>query len=103
LGWKPAETLEIEEREEGDASNLPRLAADIVALRPDVIACTGGTEAKALQGATREIPVVFMQVPVDPVSAGLVESISRPAASTSLASFLVATLGAWLTCSTLPI
>jgi putative ABC transport system substrate-binding protein len=79
LGWKPGETLEIEEREaDGDASNLPRLAAEIVALRPDVIACTGGTEAKALQGATREIPVVFMQVPVDPVSAGLVESINRP-------------------------
>jgi putative tryptophan/tyrosine transport system substrate-binding protein len=79
LGWKPGETLEIEEREaEGDASNLPRLAADLVALRPDVIACTGGTEAKALQGATREIPVVFMEVTVDPVSAGLVENISRP-------------------------
>jgi putative tryptophan/tyrosine transport system substrate-binding protein len=77
LGWKPGETLEIEERE-GDASNLPRLAAEIVALRPDVIACTGGTEAKALQGATREIPVVFTGVTVDPVSAGLVESISRP-------------------------
>jgi putative ABC transport system substrate-binding protein len=77
LGWKLGETLEIEERE-GDASNLPRLAADIVALRPDVIACTGEMEAKALQGATREIPVVFMQVLVDPVAAGLVESISRP-------------------------
>jgi putative ABC transport system substrate-binding protein len=79
LGWKLGETLEIEERQaEGHASNLPRLAGDLVALRPDVIACTGGTEAKALQGATHEIPVVFMEVTVDPVSAGLVESISRP-------------------------
>src|SRR5687768_5734656 len=51
LGWKPGETLEIEERET-DASDLPRLAAEIVALRPDVIACTGEMEAKALQGAT---------------------------------------------------
>jgi putative ABC transport system substrate-binding protein len=79
LGWKPGDTLEIEEREaEGDASNLPRLAADIVALQPDVIACMGEAEAKALQGATHEIPVVFMGVTVDPVSAGLVETISRP-------------------------
>jgi putative tryptophan/tyrosine transport system substrate-binding protein len=76
LDWKPGE-LEIEERE-GDASNLPALAAEIVALRPDVIACTGGAEAKALQGATHEIPVVFIELAVDPVSAGLVESISQP-------------------------
>jgi putative ABC transport system substrate-binding protein len=77
LGWKPGETLEIEKRE-GDASKLPRLAAEIVALRPDVIACTGETEAKALRGAAHEIPVVFMEATVDPVFAGLVESISRP-------------------------
>jgi putative tryptophan/tyrosine transport system substrate-binding protein len=79
LGWKSGETMVIEERDaEGDASQLPRLAADLVALRPHVIACTGEPEAKALQGATREIPVVFMGAIVDPVSAGLVESISRP-------------------------
>ena len=79
LGWKLGETLEMEEREaEGDASHLPRLAADVVALRPDVIACTGEIEAKALQGATHDIPVVFMEVTVEPVSAGLVDSISRP-------------------------
>jgi putative ABC transport system substrate-binding protein len=77
FGLKSGETLEIDERE-GDASNLPQLAAEIVALRPEVIACTGETEAKALQGATHEIPVVFMEVTVDPVSAGLAESISRP-------------------------
>src|SRR4051812_34945779 len=68
LGWKLGETLDIEERQaEGDASRLPPLAAELVALRPDAIACTGGTEAKALQAATGRIPVVFMQVPVDPV------------------------------------
>ena len=79
LGLETGETLEVEEREaEGDASHLPRLAADIVALRPDVIACTGEIEAKALQGATHDIPVVFMEVTVEPVSAGLVDSISRP-------------------------
>ena len=67
-----------ERRAGGDAARLPRLAKEIVARRPDAIACTGGTEAGALQAATREIPIVFMQVAVDPVAAGLVESISRP-------------------------
>jgi hypothetical protein len=30
-----------------------------------VIACSGGTEAKVVQAATRSIPIVFMQVLVD--------------------------------------
>jgi putative tryptophan/tyrosine transport system substrate-binding protein len=79
LGWKLGETLEVDERRAGgDASRLPRLAQEIVAGRPTVIACTGGTEAGALQAATPDIPIVFMQVAVDPVAAKLVESISRP-------------------------
>ncbi len=79
LGWRTGDTLDVDERQAGgDAALLPRLATEIVAQRPDVIACTGGTEAQALQSATREIPIVFFQVAVDPVSVGLVESISRP-------------------------
>ncbi len=79
LGWKLGDTLEISERHAGgDFAGIPRLAAELVALRPDVIGATGTTEAKALQNATRQIPVVFMQVAADPVAAGLVESINRP-------------------------
>lgn len=79
LGWRLGETLDIEERlARGEAASLPGLAAELVALRPDVIACTGGTEAKALQEATREIPIVFFQISADPVATGLVASISRP-------------------------
>jgi len=79
LGWRTGDTLDVDERQAGgDASLLPHLATEIVAQRPNVIACTGGTEAKALQSATREIPIVFLQVAVDPVAVGLVESISRP-------------------------
>jgi len=78
LGWRVGETLVIEERfANGDFSTLPRLASELVALRPDLIACTGAQETKALQAATREIPIVFMQVG-DPVHLGLVESIARP-------------------------
>jgi putative ABC transport system substrate-binding protein len=88
LGWRVGETLVIEERfANGDFSTLPRLASELVALRPDLIACTGAQETKALQAATREIPIVFMQVG-DPVYLGLVESIARPA-GTSPASHKV--------------
>jgi putative ABC transport system substrate-binding protein len=79
LGWRIDETLEIDERHAaGDTASLPRLAAELVAKRPAVIGATGGTEAKALQDATRDIPVVFMQMAWDPVAAGLVQSIARP-------------------------
>ena len=79
LGWKAGDTLDMEERHaQGDAAILPRLAAELVAQRPDVIGATGVTEAKALQAATRDIPIVFMQIAIDPVTAGLVASITRP-------------------------
>src|SRR3954454_20735901 len=79
LGWRIGETLDLEERHaSGDPASLPRLAAELVAKRPEVIGATGGTEAKALQDATRDIPIVFMQVATDPVAAGLVDSITRP-------------------------
>jgi putative ABC transport system substrate-binding protein len=78
LGWRANETIDIDERwADGDFSILARLASELVQLRPDVIAATGASEAKALQAATRDIPIVFLQV-ADPISGGLVASISRP-------------------------
>src|SRR5260370_33073552 len=78
LGWRGNETIDIDERwADGDVSRLARLANELVQLRPDVIAATGTSEAKALQAATQDIPIVFLQV-ADPISSGLVASISRP-------------------------
>jgi putative ABC transport system substrate-binding protein len=78
LGWRANETIDIDERwADGDVSRLARLASELVQLRPDVIATTGTSEAKALQAATQDIPIVFLQV-ADPISSGLVASISHP-------------------------
>jgi putative ABC transport system substrate-binding protein len=83
LGWRRNETLDIDERwADGDVSRLPRLASELVALRPDVIAVTGTSETKALQAATQDIPIVFLQV-AEPVAAGVVASISRPGGNTT--------------------
>ena len=83
LGWRENETIDIDERwAEGDNSRLARLASELVQLHPDVIATTGGSEAKALQFATRDIPIVFHMV-ADPISNGLVTSISRPGGNTT--------------------
>jgi putative ABC transport system substrate-binding protein len=81
LGWRENETIEIDERwADGVVSRLPRLAIELVALRPDVIAATGTSETQALQAATQNIPIVFLQV-ADPVASGVVASISRPGAN----------------------
>ena len=78
LGWREGENLQIAARSSnGDLASLPRLAAELVALRPDVLIAVGSTEAKALQAATSDIPI-FFQVSSDPVGYGLVDSIARP-------------------------
>ena len=78
LGWRHGETLHIEARNgNGEPGVSPRLAAEILATQPDVIVVTGSTEARAVQQATRRIPIVFLQV-VDPVALGLVASLARP-------------------------
>ena len=70
------ETLELVDRQaEGDASKLPRLAAEIVAARPDVIACSGTTETSALRAATTEIPIVFHFI-AGPLALGIVTSLA---------------------------
>jgi putative tryptophan/tyrosine transport system substrate-binding protein len=78
LGWRAGETLEVVGRQaEGDVSQLQRLAAEIVAAHPDVIACTGSAEVSALSAATSEIPIVFHFV-ADPLALGIVNSLARP-------------------------
>ena len=56
---------------------LPKLAAELVALRVDVIVALYTPCALAAQQATRDIPIVA--VSADPVVTGLVASLARPA------------------------
>src|SRR4051812_4324435 len=59
LGWRTGDQLTLHQRHaNGDASLIPALADELVALRPDLIACTGSREARSLQASTRAIPIV---------------------------------------------
>ena len=62
---------------DGDAASRQRLAAELVALRPDVLVASATIEAKAFQAATSDIPIVFT-VSTDPVGMGVVDSLARP-------------------------
>jgi putative ABC transport system substrate-binding protein len=78
FGWREGENSQIEVRSSnGDLASLPRVAAELVALRPDVLVAPGSNETKALQTATSDIPI-FFQTSSDPVGYGLVDSIARP-------------------------
>ena len=79
LGYVEGRSVVIEWRyAEEKLERLPALAAELVALKVDVIVTGGGTPtALAAKQATRTLPIVFTSAS-DPVTDGLVTSIARP-------------------------
>src|SRR5438093_5906544 len=78
LGYVEGRNVVIEYRDaEGKSERLPALAADLVALKVDVIVAPSTLPALAAKQATRTLPIVFFSVS-DPVSSGLVTSLARP-------------------------
>src|SRR5262245_18325807 len=97
LGWTEGGNLRIDYRWGGGSIERTRTyAAELVALKPDVIFGPTTSAAVALHRETRTIPVVFAQV-TDPVALGLVESLSRPGGNiTGFAVFEYAIALKWL-------
>lgn len=78
LGYTEGKNLFIEARwAEGDVQRLPGLAAELVALKPDVIVVVPTVAALVAKKATSTIPIVAIAV-ADPVKSGLVASFARP-------------------------
>jgi putative ABC transport system substrate-binding protein len=78
LGYIEGRNVVIEIRDaDGKLEQLPALAAELVALKVDVIVVGGTSGALAAKQATRAVPVVFVSA-VDPVTDGLVSSLARP-------------------------
>ncbi len=79
LGHVEGRNVSIEYRSaEGKLERIPALAAELVALKVDVIFVAGGTRVTltAMQ-ASKTIPIVFANVG-DPVESGLVTNLARP-------------------------
>ena len=78
LGYVEGQSLMLELRyAEGRNERFPALAADLVALKPDVIVADSTPAALAAKRATTAIPIVFVNVS-DPVGTGIVQSHARP-------------------------
>ena len=77
-GWSVGRNLLIDLRWGGnDAELTRRYAVELAALSPNVLLAAGGPVVRALQRATRNIPIVFAQS-IDPVGSGIVASLARP-------------------------
>jgi putative tryptophan/tyrosine transport system substrate-binding protein len=62
----------------GQPELFPKLALELASLKVDVIFARGTWALAAAKSATKTIPIVGIDLEIDPVEAGLVESIARP-------------------------
>jgi putative tryptophan/tyrosine transport system substrate-binding protein len=97
FGWTAGSNLNVDIRwSAGQVDGARKLAAEMVALAPEVILAGGGTVVPLLLQATRTVPIVFVQV-VDAVGAGFVDSLARPGRNaTGFTSFEYGLSGKWL-------
>ena len=78
LGWIEGRNILIEVRfAEGKTDQLPRLAAELVRLKMDVIVTSTTPAALAAKHATTMIPIVI-GFTADPVGSGIVASLAHP-------------------------
>ena len=78
LGYIDGKTIALEHRFPNEQpERFLSLAAELAALKPDVLIAVTQQAAVAAQRATTTIPIVFIVVP-DPVGVKLVDSLSRP-------------------------
>jgi len=83
LGWIEGRNIHLDYRlRSGGIEEIRRMAAELIALGPDVIVVTGAVNVEALQRVTRTIPIVFVSL-IDPVGAGFVESLAQPGGNTT--------------------
>jgi putative ABC transport system substrate-binding protein len=82
LGWVEGRNIRIEYRYtdvalQGHAEMFPRLVAELIRHKPDVLVVSITEAALAAKSATNTIPIVMVSVP-DPVASGLVASLGPP-------------------------
>jgi putative tryptophan/tyrosine transport system substrate-binding protein len=97
LKWIEGKNLRIDFRwGAGDAGRIRAYAKELVNLAPDAIFVTNTPPTRALQQATRTIPIVFAVV-ADPVGDGFAASLSKPGGNiTGFSNMDAVMAGKWL-------
>jgi putative tryptophan/tyrosine transport system substrate-binding protein len=97
FGWIEGQNLRVDIRAgAGNAASTRKYAAELVALRPDVLLATGATPVAMFLEVTQTVPIVFCVV-VDPIGAGFVEKLSRPGSNaTGFMMFDYSLAGKWV-------
>jgi putative ABC transport system substrate-binding protein len=79
IGYMEGQNIAFEHRFAHDQPDLfPKLALELANLKVEVIFARGTWALAAARNATRSIPIVGIDLEIDPVEAGLAESIARP-------------------------
>jgi putative ABC transport system substrate-binding protein len=95
LGYIEGENIAFEYRYgEGKRDRAPELAAELVRLKVDIIVVAGGGYwVQAPKNITKTIPIVMVGAGINPVEAGLVESLARPGGNVTGITLLSQELG----------
>jgi putative tryptophan/tyrosine transport system substrate-binding protein len=79
LGFVEGKNIAFEYRSaDNKLDRLPALVDELVRLNVDVLLTSATPATIAAKNATKTIPIVFIQLAVDPVTAGFVDSLARP-------------------------
>jgi putative tryptophan/tyrosine transport system substrate-binding protein len=93
LGYVETKNIFIEYRwADGQFDRLPKLAADLVRLKVDIIVTAGPIQTPFVKKATSSIPIV-MAFDNDPVGNGFVDSLARPGGNITGLSTLAPEIG----------
>jgi putative tryptophan/tyrosine transport system substrate-binding protein len=97
LGWTDGRNVRFDIRWVGDKpADVDKYAAELVALKPDVVFASASSNVAALQRVTLNVPIVFANV-IDPVGAGYVASMAQPGGNTTgFSAFEYSLSGKWL-------
>jgi putative ABC transport system substrate-binding protein len=71
----------------GRAESVPRLASELVALKPDAIVTASALPVRAVKEASSTIPIVFATL-ADAITAGAVSNLAHPGGNVTGFSFL---------------
>ena len=87
LGYVEGRNVTFEFRSaDNSLDRLPALADELVRTKVDLLVAAATVETLAAKNATRKIPIVTLNLGINPVASGLVESLAQPGGNTGFAA-----------------